>query len=183
LLDPGILRNNNKKDAVAALKYLNGVTERILRNPDNSKFLRLNINSEGMKEHIMSKRGTVEFLQEMGFREQTDGLGDTRLVLNPERMDTLRVGAQCLDEVIKNQVQAIEDAEQAKRREAANKKAAATKVRNAIRDDRQRVAARVERERSARESAGTQDEANNVNAEPPVEEMSRLKIKTLSDCS
>lgn len=54
--------------------------------------------------------------------------GDTRLVLNPERMDTLRIGAQCLDEVIKNQVQAIEDAEQAKRREAANKKAAATKV-------------------------------------------------------
>lgn len=52
-------------------------------------------------------------------------------------------------------------------------------VLNAIRDDRQRVAARVERERLARERGVTQAEADNL--EPPVEEMSNLKIKTLSD--
>lgn len=43
-------------------------------------------------------------------------------------MDTFRVGAQCLDEVIKNQVQAIDDAERVKRQEAANQAAAVTKV-------------------------------------------------------
>lgn len=53
------------------------------------------------------------------------------------------------------------------------------KVLNAIRDDRQRVAVRVEREKSARESEGTQAETDNP--EPPVEDMSKLKIKTLSD--
>ena len=44
-------------------------------------------------------------------------------------MNDLRIGAQCLDEVIKSQIQATEDEERAKRQEAANKKAAVTKVR------------------------------------------------------
>jgi len=48
-------------------------------------------------------------------------------------MEDLRIGAMCLDEVIKNQVQAIEDEERAKRQEIANKKAAVTKVRSKIR--------------------------------------------------
>jgi len=50
------------------------------------------------------------------------------LVFNPERMGDLHVGAKCLDEVIKNQVQAIEDAERVKRQSIANEKAAKTKV-------------------------------------------------------
>lgn len=50
------------------------------------------------------------------------------LVFNPKKMDDLRIGANCLDDVIKNQVQKIEDEERAKRQEIANKKAAETKV-------------------------------------------------------
>ena len=50
------------------------------------------------------------------------------LVFNPKRMGDLRTGAKCLDEVIKNQVQSIEDAERAKRQAIANEKAAKTKV-------------------------------------------------------
>jgi len=108
----------------------------------------------------------------MGFREQAED-GDTRLVFNPKMMKDLRTGAKCLDEVIKNQVQAIEDAERAKRQEIANGKAAKTKVMNAVLDDRQRVAARVERERLARERGEVE------NPEPPVDEMANLKVKTL----
>lgn len=52
---------------------------------------------------------------------------------------------------------------------------------NAIIDDRQKVAVRVEREKLARESGVTQTEAGK--SEPPVEGMSKLKIKTLSDLS
>ena len=51
------------------------------------------------------------------------------LVFNPKKMTDLRTGAKCLDEVIKNQVQTIEDAERAKRQAIANEKAARTKVR------------------------------------------------------
>lgn len=49
---------------------------------------------------------------------------------------------------------------------------------NAVRDDRQRVAARVERERSAREqdSGTVQAEAEADDPEPPVAEMSNLEI-------
>jgi len=54
----------------------------------------------------------------------------TMLVFNPKRMKDLRTGAKCLDDVIKNQVQTIEDAELAKRRAIANEKAARTKVRS-----------------------------------------------------
>jgi hypothetical protein len=43
-------------------------------------------------------------------------------------MNDLRTGARCLDEVIKNQVQAIEDAERARSQAIANEKAAMTKV-------------------------------------------------------
>ena len=63
------------------------------------------------------------------FGEQTEEFV-TRLVFNSEKMDDLRVGAQCLDEVIKNQVQAIEDEERAKRQAIANEKAGVTKVRS-----------------------------------------------------
>ena len=50
-------------------------------------------------------------------------------------------------------------------------------VMNAVRDDRQRVAARVERERSAREQDGAaQAEAEADDPEPPVAEMSNLEI-------
>ncbi|KAF9652226.1 hypothetical protein BDM02DRAFT_241430 [Thelephora ganbajun] len=101
----------------------------------------------------------------------------TRLVFNPDKMDDLRMGAKCLDEVIKNQLQAIEDAERAKRKEIVNKKAAMTKAVNTFYDDRRRVAARVEREKLARESRVTQAEADD--SEPPVDEMSNLKINTL----
>jgi len=53
----------------------------------------------------------------------------TRLVFNPERMNDLRMGVMCLDEVIKYQVQAIEDAERAKRQLTVNGEAATTEVR------------------------------------------------------
>lgn len=46
---------------------------------------------------------------------------------------------------------------------------------NAVRDDRQRVAARVERERLA----GVRGEVEADNCDPPVAEMSNLRIKTL----
>ena len=55
------------------------------------------------------------------------------LVFNPKKMDDLRTGAKCLDDVVKNQVQKIEDEELAKRQEIANKKAAETKVRSEAR--------------------------------------------------
>ena len=120
----------------------------------------------------------------------------TMLVFNPKRMTDLRTGAKCLDEVVKNQVQTIEDAERAKRQAIANEKAARTKVgsenslllrikpypqfqvKNAFHDDRQRVAARVERERSAREQGG-EAQAETDDSEPPVAEMSNLKVTTL----
>ena len=51
------------------------------------------------------------------------------LVFNPDRMKDLRTGAKCLEEVIQNQVQAIEDEERARRQEIANRQAAVTKVR------------------------------------------------------
>jgi len=179
LLDPGILQNNDKNDAAKSLRFLNRVTENILKNPDNPKYQRLKINKDSMKQHVMSKRGTVEFLQKVGFREQIVEL-DTMLVFNPKRMDDLRTGARCLDEVIKNQVQTIEDAERAKRQAIANEKAAKTKVMNAVRDDRQRVAARVERERLAREQGGAEQAEADDNPEPPVAEMSSLSVTTPS---
>ena len=51
------------------------------------------------------------------------------LVFNPERMEDLRTGAKCLEEVMQNQVRAIEDAERERRQEIANQQAAKTKVR------------------------------------------------------
>ena len=56
----------------------------------------------------------------------------TRLVLNQNKMGDLRIGTKCLDEIIKNQVQAIEDAERAQRQTIANEKAARTKVRSEV---------------------------------------------------
>ena len=86
MLDPGILRNNDKKDAAMALRawdlinmavrleadclgvqVLNEITEKILNNPNDPKYQRLKINSEKMRQHIMPRKGTVEFLQKVWF--------------------------------------------------------------------------------------------------------------------
>ncbi|KAF9780163.1 hypothetical protein BJ322DRAFT_315055 [Thelephora terrestris] len=178
LLDPGILGRNNKKDAVVSLRLLNKITENILKYPNDLKYRRLDTNLDKVKLHIMSKNGTVEFLQRMGFRREVKDL-QAMLVFNPDRMKDLRTGAKCLEEVIQNQVQAIEDEERARRQEIANRQAAVTKVRNKIYEDRVNVTARVEREKLAREREATQTQADNY--EPPVDEMANLKIKTLSD--
>lgn len=86
LLDPGILRNNDKKDAAESLRVrnpaddcdndrfttlgltirlqvLNKITENILKNPDVPKYRKLDPTKRMMNLHIMSKKGTVEFLQ------------------------------------------------------------------------------------------------------------------------
>jgi len=178
LLDPGILRNNDKKDAAMSLRVLNKITENILKNPDDPKCRKLKTTTDSMNRHIMSKKGTVEFLQKMGFREKTEEFVPL-LVFHPDRMKDLRTGAKCLEEVIQNQVQAIEDEERAKRQEIANQKAAKSKALKKVYDDRLSVAARVERERLERERGVTQTEAES--SEPPVDEMAGLKIKTLSD--
>jgi coproporphyrinogen III oxidase-like Fe-S oxidoreductase len=59
---------------------------------------------------------------------QTERL-DTLLILQPEKMKELRTGAKCLEEVMQNQVQAIDDDERAKRQEIANQKVAKARVR------------------------------------------------------
>lgn len=177
MLDPGILRNNDK-DAVMSLRVLNEITENILKNPDEPKYRRLKTTSDRMNRHIMSRNGTVEFLQKMGFREKTVEFVPM-LVFNPERMEDLRTGAKCLEEVMQNQVRAVEDVEHERRQEIANQQAAKTKVRKKIYEDRLAVAARVEREKSARESGDAQTEVNDP--EPLVDGMANLKIKTLKD--
>ena len=151
---------------------LNRITENILKDPENPKYTKLKTTTDTMNRHIMSKRGTVEFLQKvcffpavfrrltnalwtkMGFREkvssgvtslmiyceflfdlflmQTENL-DRLLVFQTARMKDLRTGAKCLEEVMQNQVQAIEDAESAKRQEIANQKVAKARVRPVIR--------------------------------------------------
>jgi len=173
LLDPGILRNNDKKDAAMSLRVLNKITENILKNPGDPKYTSFKITNDTVNRHIMSRKGTVEFLQKMGFREKTEEC-ITMLVFNEARMKDLRTGAKCLEEVIQNQVQAIDDAELAKRQEIANQKAAKTKALKRFYDDRLMVAARVERDRGAAQTGAE-------SAEPLVDEMANLKIKTLSD--
>jgi hypothetical protein len=85
MLDPGILRYNDKKDAVASLKVrsladapqsfnskpipgrqvLSEITENILKNPDDPKYRRLKITAKKMNQQIMPMNGTVEFLQKV----------------------------------------------------------------------------------------------------------------------
>jgi len=47
------------------LQILNKITENILKNHNDPKYRRLDINAEKMKQHIMSRKGTVEFLQKV----------------------------------------------------------------------------------------------------------------------
>lgn len=85
LLDPGILRSNDKNDAAMSLKardpvddwrlftlglmfglqVLNKITENILQNPNDPKYWRLKTTADRMNLHIMSRKGTVEFLQKV----------------------------------------------------------------------------------------------------------------------
>lgn len=48
-------------------QVLNKITENILKNPDNPKYRRLDTNLDKVNCHIMSRNGTVEFLQRVCF--------------------------------------------------------------------------------------------------------------------
>ena len=47
------------------LQLLNRITENILKNPDDPKVRRLKTTGNQMNQHIMSRKGTVEFLQKV----------------------------------------------------------------------------------------------------------------------
>ena len=143
---------------------LNKITENILKHPGDPTYTHLKTTGETMNRHIMSKKGTVQFLQrvcsfrgvfrrltnalwtKMGFRTKVGRSFPTTdcnfrpilvqiedftpmLVFNESRMKDLRTGAKCLEEVMHNQVQAIEDTERAARQEIINQKAAKNKAR------------------------------------------------------
>jgi hypothetical protein len=47
------------------LQVLYRITENILKYPDNPKYTQLKTTNDTMNRHIMSKKGTVEFLQKV----------------------------------------------------------------------------------------------------------------------
>lgn len=73
------------------LQVLNRIAENILNYPEDPKYRKLSTTKDTMKEHIMKRKGTVEFLQKvcsfravfrrltntlwtkMGFREKVSG--------------------------------------------------------------------------------------------------------------
>lgn len=50
---------------ILGLQVLNEITDNILKNPDDPKYQRLKVTSEEMKQNIMLRKGTVEFLQKV----------------------------------------------------------------------------------------------------------------------
>ncbi|KAJ4478142.1 hypothetical protein J3R30DRAFT_3479735 [Lentinula aciculospora] len=104
LIDPGIMRPNPELEAIEAMKVLFKLSENLIREPDNPKFQRFKTTNTLIQKHIVSPKGTVEFLRELGFHPEVVDF-QPFYIFNPKRMQDLKIGNAMLKESLEIQEQ------------------------------------------------------------------------------
>ncbi|KZP15642.1 hypothetical protein FIBSPDRAFT_665209, partial [Athelia psychrophila] len=99
LIDPGIIRMNPKDTATSSLKTLLAISENILRDPENPKYLQFQATNDTIKKRIFEPKGALEYAIALGFQPEVEDL-QPYYRFNPEKMIDLRVGAAILKEAI-----------------------------------------------------------------------------------
>ncbi|KZP33032.1 hypothetical protein FIBSPDRAFT_774381 [Athelia psychrophila] len=163
LIDPGIVRPNSKDTATSSLKTLLTISENILRDPENPKYLRFKATNDTIKKRLIEPKGALEYAIALGFRPDVEDF-QPFYRFNPKKMIDLRVGAAILKEAIELDTEKQERLDRSKREEKAAAAAVASNIKMAFLDDRKTKLMRDQRERERREAraaavaAGTLEE-------------------------
>jgi len=166
LIDPGITRPNSKATATSSLKTLLIISENILREPDNPKYLQFKATNNTIKRCLIEPKGALEYAIALGFEPKVKNF-QPFYQFNSKKMTELRVGAAILKEAMELDSEKQERLDRAKREEKAAAAAVASNIKLAFLDDRKTKMLRDQREREQREArAAAAAKAAQVDDEP-----------------
>ncbi|KAG8966092.1 hypothetical protein FRC03_012504 [Tulasnella sp. 419] len=153
LVDPGIVRYNDKKTANEAIDCLLKLCDNILNHPGEEKYRRFKPTNTRIKALLVDPKGTLEYVQELGFRHTVENFQPYYAwTPNVKNADGLRIGAFVLREFQVHIVEKEEREKHAKEDKEAAAKAAAEKVKLAFKEDRKTKALADQFERERREA-------------------------------
>ncbi|KAG7096922.1 hypothetical protein E1B28_004324 [Marasmius oreades] len=151
LVDPGIIRPNPTSQALESLRTIHRLCQNVLDDPENDKYHRIKTTNPKIAKDIVSPKGTVELLRELGFRPQVEDF-QPYYRFNPARMTDLQIGFKIIGEALQIHTEKEERVASARQAEKEAKVQAAEKVRLAFMDDRRAKSELDERERELREA-------------------------------
>lgn len=135
LIDPGIMRPNAREVALASLRTLSTIAENILREPLNPKFRQFKPTNSMIKRNLVDPKGALEYAVALGFRPEIQNFQPS-YVFSDKFLPDLRIGADIVKEVIRNESEKQEREETSKRLAKAAEEARVEKVKKAFMDDR-----------------------------------------------
>jgi len=151
LIDPGITRPNPEPQAVESLKILYKISENLIREPDNPKFQRFKTTNAQIQKHIISPKGTVEYLRELGFYPEVVDF-QPFFVFNTKHLSDLKIGSAMLKESLDLHEEKRARATVVKQTVQQARAEVVSKVQLAFMDDRRAKMELDERERELREA-------------------------------
>ncbi|KAK1236609.1 hypothetical protein PQX77_000161 [Marasmius sp. AFHP31] len=151
LVDPGIMRPNAAPQALESLKTIQKLCQNIIDNPDNEKYQKIKSTNSKIEKDIVSPKGTVELLRELGFRPEVEEF-QPYYKFNPTHMKDLQIGSKIIGETLQIHIEKEERAASARRLEKEARAQAAEKVKLAFMDDRRAKSELDEREKELREA-------------------------------
>ncbi|KAL0564255.1 hypothetical protein V5O48_017798 [Marasmius crinis-equi] len=99
LVDPGIMRPNAAPQALESLRTIQKLCQNIVTDPDNEKYHRIKTTNPKITKDIVSPKGTVELLRELGFHPQVEDF-QPYYHFNPARMKDLQIGYKIIGEAL-----------------------------------------------------------------------------------
>ncbi|KAI5124812.1 hypothetical protein M0805_005443 [Coniferiporia weirii] len=150
LIDPGIVRPNNKEDTVSSLKTLETLSSNLLREPDNPKFLQFKPTNNTIKRRLVDVKGALEYAVAV---EQFQ----PSYVFDNRHLEDLRIGNDILKEALSREAEKLERAQHSKLTQKELSEIARRNVQLNFEDDRKAKLLRDQQEanlRAARAAAG-----------------------------
>ncbi|EJD01472.1 uncharacterized protein FOMMEDRAFT_62349, partial [Fomitiporia mediterranea MF3/22] len=148
LIDPGIMRPNNKETALMALKTLETLSDNLLREHDNEKFRSFKPTNNAIKKRLVDVKGALEYAV-----AQFQPI----YIFNDRHLEELQIGNEILKETLIREAEKQEKASQVKLTEKELREIARRKVQLNFHEDRLEKQLKDKREadsRAAREAAG-----------------------------
>ncbi|TDL29741.1 hypothetical protein BD410DRAFT_780223 [Rickenella mellea] len=172
LLDPGILRPNSTEVAYGSIKTLVLLSENLLREPENPKYLQFKTTNSVIKKNLVDVKGAVEYAVALGFRAEVQNF-QPLYVFNKRRMTELRVGTSILKEFFEKETERRKRALVSGAAEKAARESAARNALLAFEDDRKTKALhdKLEKQRLEARAAAAARAATSPEPDPPLSEV------------
>jgi len=148
-----IERHNDDRVSIESVKVLLKLASNILHNPGEQKYQQFRTTNPIIQRHLVEPKGALEYAVAMGFRLEVQNFQMIYIFKpTPDNMNSLRNGADCLNEVVLRHADAAERAQRANEAEKEAKAHRQELVRLAYEDDRKEKKVRDEMEKQRREA-------------------------------